>query len=302
MIKDYFSYTDDNSIGYHLNQSCTIDPSPQKVDCDLSESFAREEKYWQVHRRVNHLKIGEIFCKELPRASFLWFARFVDCIATKISEVRTLDKYVSFWRSISALFGRGIYVCISWNPLGPTMKNLPAHFSLKISNGISRCFFLCKIEQPVWQQVDRRSRNQTCHPWITKLKNKKQAVKYCFEKPLLWYWLIKKCSLSNTNSKNLHMSNAKVISTKYYMKHALRTSRLSSSEIWRSRLSYSFGKSLPNLWNMFLRPQCTFGTKNSLNLLCKVKLSTKKVKMVEKSELEVCKAFHLSICQDVFLA
>ena len=162
--------------------------------------------------------MGDIFCKELPRASFLWFARFVDCIATKISEVRTLDKYVSFWRSISALLGRGIYVCISWNPLGPTMKNLPAHFSLKISNG------RFKMPFPVQDWTD-------------------------------------------------------------------------------SRLSYSFHKLLPNLWNIYLRPQCTFGTKDSITHFVKSNWMPRRFKKkVEKSELEVCKAFHLSICQDVFLA
>ena len=39
----------------HLNQGYIDDPLPQKVDCDLSESFSRKEKYWQVHRGVNNL-------------------------------------------------------------------------------------------------------------------------------------------------------------------------------------------------------------------------------------------------------
>ena len=76
-------------ILHHLNQGYIDDPLPQKVDCDLSESFSRKEKYWQVHRGVNNLQMWKIFLQYISKKNFLvGSARFVDCIATTMVSFR----------------------------------------------------------------------------------------------------------------------------------------------------------------------------------------------------------------------
>ena len=143
LYKDYLTHTDDNAILYYLNQNCTNDPSPQKVDCDLSESFARKEKYWQVHWCVNHLKVGEIFCKIFPRASFLWFERFI-----------ALDLYLSCIGGIFLLSEEGIDPCNLKSSSTIFSENIQCNFKISLCGFIRNQIF----HNPESQKWKRRSR------------------------------------------------------------------------------------------------------------------------------------------------